>query len=135
MTLSDHQWEFLKDVAKLIQYAESIGIKLTGGELYRTADQQWLYYEGYEIEHDKLKKTTPKSKTMNSYHLRRLAIDFNVFINKVLTYEYKDIEPLGIYWINLNKTYNRWGGDWNRNGKKDDGFLDTPHFERKIYKG
>lgn len=123
MTLSDYQWEFLKCVAKLIQYAEDNGYKLTGGELYRTADQQYLYYYGYKIENDKLVKTTQKSKTMNSNHLKRLAIDFNIFKDKVLTYDVKDCEPLGKYWESLDKKC-KWGGFWK--------WKDVPHFEYKL---
>jgi hypothetical protein len=125
MTLSDHQWEFLKDVAKLIQFAEQQGIKLTGGELDRTIDQQRIYY------------SQGKSKTMNSNHLRRLAIDLNVFKDidkdgdKDYTTRYKHVKVLGDYWELLHPR-NRWGGDWNGNDINDEKFIDTPHFERNI---
>ena len=103
------QWEFLKDVAKLIQYADSLGLVLTGGELYRTAYQQAEYIR------------TGKSKTMNSKHLSRLAIDLNLFKDNKLTYEIKDYEPLGKYWESLNPK-NEYGGFWT--------WKDAPHFER-----
>ena len=131
MSLSDKQWKFLQNVAKLITYAEKEGYKLTGGELYRTRDHQWLYYNGRTIIKSKLVGTTRKSKTMNSNHLNRLAIDFNVFKNGVLTYKYEDVEPLGRYWMNLHEK-NRWGGDWNKNHKDDENFKDVPHFEMNI---
>ena len=111
MSLVKEQFEFLKDVAKLIDYADSIGIVLTGGELFRTKEQQSIYVN------------TGKSKTFNSNHLKRLAIDFNFFIDGVLTYEKKDVQQLGDFWECLNKK-NRWGGNWK--------FVDTPHFERKV---
>lgn len=117
MSLSDKQWLFLKDVAKLINKAEELGYKVTGGELYRTLDQQKIY------------KRVGKSLTLNSKHLCRLAIDFNFFIkNKFgrweLTYNYENIKPLGLYWESLDSK-NVWGGNFNN-------FKDIPHFERRF---
>jgi len=109
--LSDEQWEFLQDVAKLIEYAKDMGYKLTGGELYRTRYQQKEYMR------------TGRSKTMRSYHLKRLAIDLNVFVGGDLTWDYNDIEPLGIFWESLSPK-NRWGGHFRN-------FKDLPHFERR----
>ena len=112
MSLSNEQWFFLQDVAKLINKANELDIKLTGGELYRTKYQQEKYMKD------------GKSKTMKSNHLRRLAIDFNFFIDGELTYEHPRLQELGDYWENLNN-YNRWGGNWTS-------FKDTPHFERHV---
>ena len=109
--LSDEQWEFLQDVVKLIEYANDLGYKLTGGELYRTRYQQKEYMR------------TGRSKTMRSYHLKRLAIDLNVFVDGDLTWDFNDIEPLGIFWESLNPK-NRWGGHFRN-------FKDLPHFERR----
>jgi hypothetical protein len=106
------QWLFVKDVAKLILKAETLGIELTGGELYRTIEQQQIY----------LKKG--QTKTANSMHMKRLAIDFNFFIEGKLTYDKEDIQELGDYWESLNEK-NRWGGNFKS-------FIDTPHFERKV---
>jgi len=131
MSLSDKQWIFLQNVGNLITYAAKNGYKLTGGELYRTEDQQWLYYNGKTIHDGELIDDTRKSKTMKSKHLKRLAVDLNIFKNGVLTYKYEDVEPLGRYWMSLNKN-NRWGGDWNKNHENDDNFKDIPHFEMNI---
>lgn len=121
MSLSDKQWIFLQNVGNLIMWAAKNGYKLTGGELYRTIDQQWLYYNGKKIVDGELVDTTRKSKTMNSKHLKRLAIDLNIFKNGVLTYKYEDIEPLGNYWESLNER-NKWGGNFTN-------FKDCPHFQ------
>ena len=110
------QHEFLKDMAKLIYFADQQGIVLTGGELYRTKEQQSIYVN------------TGKSKTMHSKHMERLAIDFNFFIKGVLTYKKSDIQVLGDYWESLNKSKsstNVWGGNWKN-------FVDTPHFAREL---
>lgn len=116
MSLQNEQWRFLQDLAKLIQWAEKNNYTLSGGELYRTIEQQKIYFN------------SGKSQTMNSNHLKRLAIDLNVFVNGQLTYDWTTIKPLGDYWESLS-VFNRWGGDFNRNEKKD-GFIDSPHFER-----
>lgn len=109
--MTNEQNEFLLDIGKLIHFANQQGILLTGGECYRTKEQQELHFKA------------GRSKTMNSNHLRRLAMDFNFFINGVLTYEKKDVEILGDFWESLNSK-NRWGGYWK--------FADTPHFERNV---
>jgi hypothetical protein len=112
MSRVNEQWEFLKDVALLIRKAEDLGIILTGGELFRTLEQQAIYLK------------TGKSKTAKSKHLERLAIDFNFFVNGQLTYDKKTIQPLGDYWESLHPA-NRWGGSFTS-------FIDTPHFERNV---
>ena len=73
MSLSDEQWEFGKDIGKLIVYAEENGFKLTFGEAYRTVQQQKIYVK------------TGRSKTMKSKHMKRCAMDFNVFVDGKLT--------------------------------------------------
>jgi hypothetical protein len=112
MSLHDEQWLFLKDVVRLINFADMYGIELTGGELFRTPEQQRIYLD------------EGKSHTANSNHLRRLAIDFNFFINGELTYDPEKIKPLGTYWETLDPK-NRWGGNFP-------GFQDVPHFERMV---
>lgn len=134
MTLSAQQRIFTRHIGCLIEYAYSIGIELTLGESHRTQSQVLLNYYGYEVRKGGvlgiyLHKAKRLSQTLSSLHLDRLAVDFNFFINGGLTYEYDDIKPLGDYWVSLDPL-NRWGGDFNKNGKKD-GFVDTPHFERQ----
>lgn len=110
MSLSQEQAAFLLDVCKLIQYATEQGWVVTGGELYRTPEQQEIYLK------------TGRSKTMASLHLKRCAVDLNFFKNGQLTWDKKLLAPLGQYWESLNKA-NSWGG----NGVK---LVDTPHFSR-----
>lgn len=115
MKLSDKQRIFTKNIAKLIHFAYEQGIELTFGEAWRTHEQQMIYVQ------------SGKSQTMRSNHLRRLAVDFNFFKDGNLTYKWNDVKPIGDYWESLHPD-NRWGGDWNKNDRKD-GFIDTPHFE------
>jgi peptidoglycan L-alanyl-D-glutamate endopeptidase CwlK len=108
----EEQWLFLQDVSLLIQTAKELGVVLTAGEMYRTSAQQQYYFDN------------GLSKTMNSNHMRRLAVDFNFFINGKQTYEHDIITALGVFWEGLNKK-NKWGGNFKT-------FKDTLHFERSL---
>jgi hypothetical protein len=110
MSLVTEQAAFLLDVARLIFRATELGFTLTAGELYRTPEQQEIYLK------------TGRSSTMNSLHLKRLAVDFNIFKDGKLVGDKATLAPLGAYWESLNPL-NSWGG----NGKK---LVDTPHFSR-----
>ncbi len=126
MTLSEKQRIFTFNVHKLIEWAYLNGFMLTFGEVWRTKSQVLLNYYGYEVgENDNhelyLIKTTPKSRTLKSKHLDRLAVDFNVFINGILINDAAQIKPLGEYWESLH-TDNEWGGKWET-------FVDANHFQ------
>jgi hypothetical protein len=114
MNLSAEQNAFLLDVAKLINFIDNSdeSVVVTGGELYRTLEQQQIYFkEG-------------KSKTMNSNHLRRLAIDLNFIKGGVLVSDKDSLQKYGDYWESLNPI-NRWGGKFSN-------LADTDHFERNV---
>lgn len=112
--LRGKQQVFSENIAKLIIYAHSIGIRLTFGEAFRTPEQQAIHVK------------QGKSRTSNSYHLKRLAVDFNFFIDGELTYRNEDVRILGEYWERMNEE-NRWGGNFTS-------IDDTPHFEMNIDK-
>lgn len=102
------QWAFLLDVSILLMKAKALGYVVTGGELYRTVEQQqWYVDQGL-------------SNTMESNHLRRLAIDLNCFKGGVVV----RATDLGAFWESLNPV-NRWGGNFTT--------IDDPdHFERNV---
>jgi len=126
MKLSDKQKIFTFNIHRLIEFAYKNGYELTFGEVYRTVEQQKIYFN------------TGRSKTMNSRHLDRLAVDFNIFKNGKLLFtdanrnkEIQECLILGDYWVSLN-TDNVWGGDWNRNHNTlDETFKDPYHFEMR----
>lgn len=128
MNLSRQQQIFSQDIAKLIFYANSLGVNLTFGEAYRTDDQQELYYYGKTIHVDDselmLINGKVRTRTMRSNHLRRLAVDFNFFIRGKLYYDHPLIKDIGTFWESLS-VHNRWGGNFK-------GFYDSPHFERHV---
>ena len=109
-SLVAEQAAFLIDVSRLIQFATSEGWVITGGELWRSPEQQEIYFK------------TGRSKTMNSNHLRRCAIDLNFFWNGRLVWDKELIRTVGEYWESLSPK-NRWGGNFKV-------FVDVPHFER-----
>jgi hypothetical protein len=111
MSAVAEQAKFLQDAAKLIQKAAELGFAVTGGELYRTPEQQQIHVKA------------GRSKTMASNHLRRCAIDLNFFLDGKLTYDVELLRPLGEYWRSLDPK-NDWGGFWRS-------FKDVPHFERR----
>ncbi len=112
MSLVPEQAAFALDACKLIQFATEQGFTVTLGEAFRTAEQQAIYYK------------TGRSKTMQSNHLRRLAIDLNFIQGGQLIYDAVALEPIGVYWESLHPK-NRWGGHFSS-------FKDRPHFERNV---
>jgi peptidoglycan L-alanyl-D-glutamate endopeptidase CwlK len=86
MSLSQEQAAFLLDACKLIQYATEQGFMVTGGELARTPEQQALHVKA------------GRSKTMNSTHLKRCAIDLNFFKDGQIIWDKSILAPLGAYW-------------------------------------
>ena len=108
------QAAFLLDVCRLINKATEMGFVVTAGELYRTPEQQQIYVK------------TGRSRTMDSLHLQRRAVDLNFFVNGKLCYDKDTLASLGVYWESLHPL-NSWGG----NGVK---LVDTPHFSRGVGK-
>jgi hypothetical protein len=128
MTLSQHQQAFSRDIAKLILFANALRVNLTFGEAWRSHDQQALYFYGKTLHPDdgglELINAKKRSRTLDSKHLKRLAIDFNFFIKGQLFYKHSSIDEIGKYWESLSPL-NRWGGNFKI-------FYDAPHFERNI---
>lgn len=112
MSLVAEQAAFLLDACKLVSKASEMGFTVTGGELYRSIEQQQIYMN------------TGKTKTMASNHLKRCAIDLNFFKDGRLVYDIAILKPVGDYWESLNPK-NSWGGNWQK-------FPDLPHFQRSV---
>lgn len=125
MRLSHKQQIFTSNIAKLIIKAQELNIGLTFGDAYRTQSQVLLNYYGYDVVRDNMKlileRRNRNSNTLSSQHSKRLAVDFNFFLDGKLTYRKKDLQELGDYWESLDKN-NSWGGNWKS-------FVDTPHFQ------
>lgn len=111
MGLRDEQAAFLLDMGRLVAHATREGFQVTGGELFRTLEQQRIYVE------------TGRSMTMNGRHLDRRAIDLNFFKDGVLIQDEESLRPVGQFWEGLSPK-NKWGGSWKS-------FKDLGHFERQ----
>ncbi len=113
MSLVNEQDLFLRHVAMLINKVHLMGYQVTGGELWRTPEQQEIYFKN------------GKSKTLTaSKHLNRLAIDLNFFKDGKLIVKRNELFEIGNYWEGLDDK-NKWGGNWTS-------IVDTPHFERQV---
>lgn len=112
MSLVNEQAEFMKDLAKLINFCFDQGWVITGGELFRTVEQQQIHIKA------------GRSKTMNSLHMKRCAVDLNFFKEGRLVWDKQQLAPIGAYWESLNPK-NRWGGNFKS-------LVDVPHFERNV---
>jgi hypothetical protein len=127
--LRERQKRFTRNIAHLIAFAFENGFELTFGEAYRTREQQEIHFNA----------KPPRTKTMDSPHMKRLAVDFNIIHQGRLLFKddaryKKDLElmrPLGEQWTSYHPD-NIWGGDWNRNGILDETFRDPYHFEMKF---
>jgi hypothetical protein len=106
MTLGEEQEAFFEDLLRLGAKALKLGYKIRGGELQRTLEQQEIYVK------------TKRSKTLNSRHIDKCAIDLHFTKDGKLCYP----QELGDFWESLNPK-NKWGGNWKS-------FKDQPHFER-----
>ena len=108
MNLSERQRRFTRMVASLLAFAlEKPGVEITLGETYRTPEQQALYVKA------------GKSRTIESLHCHRLAIDLFLWKNDELTWKVEDYEFLGEKWESLGGV---WGGRWEK-------LRDAVHFE------
>lgn len=120
MSLRQKQSIFARNISKLIIWAFDNGYEITLGEGYRTNDQQLLYFYGYTLDSDNnslnLLKTSQKSKTMNSYHLSKCALDINLFIDGDYKSDRGSFKAIAEHWKSLNDKnvsgYD-WGWDYN----------------------
>jgi len=117
MSLSNEQHEFAKDVSSLLHFIHLLGIKHTLGEVFRTPEQQAIYF------------AAGKSWKKFSGHQNKLAIDINFFPNGKYIGTFSPetgkalLTDIGGYWCSLHPK-NRWGGNYSLK------YLDLPHFER-----
>ncbi len=116
MSLIEEQAEFLRDVRKLLQFADDQKFLVTGGELERAPELQEIYVR------------SGREKTMDNLHVRKCAIALNFFRpTEAATYRLvqtvADLEEVGRFWEQLDPR-NRWGGRR--------GVLEALQFERDL---
>ena len=107
--LSIAQRQFTRLLADLVTWAYANGYELTYGDAYRSLEEaKRLAALGLGIQ--------------DSPHRRRLAVDFNLFVDGRYVTDTKDHEPLGVYWESLDPRC-VWGGRFTRR--------DGNHYELK----
>ena len=94
-----YQEVFSLNLAKLIIRIYEQGYTCTGGEWWRTPEMAEIY------------AARGKGIT-DSLHIRRLAIDLNLFKERVYLNTSEAHRTFGEYWKSLN-SINRWGGDFH----------------------
>lgn len=116
-SIVEEQGEFLRDVSRFVLGLFERGILATGGELYRTEEQQALHVKA------------GRSWTMDSKHRDRLAEDLNFFRKRegrwrLVEKDEAFFREIAEYWKSLSDK-NYAGADFK--GKK----YDPCHFERR----
>lgn len=101
MTLNEAQIKFTQLSAKLIEYAYAHGYGLTYGETYRTPAQ---------AAHN----ASTGAGIVHSLHIKRLAVDFQMFKDGVYLTDTSAYKFLGTYWKTLDP-HCYWGGDFHTN--------------------
>jgi len=111
VSLGEQQRRFTELVGRLIQWAYANGFELTFGDAYRSPEQAAL-------------NAKTGAGISNSLHTKRLALDFNLFVDGVFKTDSEAHRPLGEYWKSLDQLC-RWGGDF----RKPDGNHYSMEFE------
>jgi hypothetical protein len=116
MSLIREQVAFLRDVRRLLAFAEEKGLLATAGELERSPETQAQHLrEG-------------RAATMDSMHLRKCAIDLYFFAEEegrtAWVHSPERLAAIGAHWESLDPR-NRWGG-------RGRGVPDLSHFERDL---
>ena len=118
MSLGQEQETFARQAVQLITKAWQLGYMVRLGEVQRPIEMQQIYVNA------------GRSKTMDSQHIKKLAIDL-VLLRDGLVCTAAQIKPLGDWWQALD-VKNRWGGSWRGLVEsKKSSFVDAPHFERQ----
>jgi len=94
-------------IGKLIAWGYARGYELTFGHAWRDEETQRRMVE------------RGLSRTMDSKHLSRLAVDFNLFIDGEYIDTWQQYAPLGKHWESMGGI---WGGRWET-------LRDANHFE------
>ena len=100
LKLGEKQRVFAWNQHHLIEWAYKAGYELTFGEAFRTAEQAML-------------NSKSGAGIKNSLHMKRLAIDWNLFKDGEWLQDSADHRPLGTFWKTLH-SLNRWGGDFSK---------------------
>lgn len=111
MSLGREQEAFARDVQALLAFIHNLGLRVRIGEAQRPVEMQAIYVRD------------GRSRTMNSQHIKKLAIDLFIFKEGKLLDKH-ELQHVGDFWESIDEQ-NSWGGNWHS-------FKDVPHFERRV---
>lgn len=100
MSLGDKQRLFMRLLGEFLVWIYQQGYAVTGGELERSRAQAQA-------------NAAAGTGIANSNHLRRLAIDLNLFLAGVYQTDSAAYRPLGEKWKSMHPLC-RWGGDFSK---------------------
>ncbi len=100
MTLRQKQSLFARLLARLIQYAETLGLEVTLGEVWRPQEMVDIYVER-------------GTGSATSVHPLKLAADVNLFRDGHYLSSTESHRALGEWWEQQHKLC-RWGGRFSR---------------------
>lgn len=96
--LLEHQQQFGRMIAVLLEWLLQHGYQYTFNEFLRTQEQADKNAQsGAGISH--------------SLHLIKLAADINIFKDNIFLDSVKDLEPVGVFWESIGGS---WGGRFSR---------------------
>jgi hypothetical protein len=105
--LSNAQFTFSRNVARLLNHIYECGYTCSLGEVLRTREQAEIYAKAGK-------------GIVDSLHCYKLAIDINLFYNGEYLTDCESYKKFGEYWLTLHEL-NRWGGNFHN--------IDANHFE------
>jgi hypothetical protein len=112
MNLREKQHLFVYDIHILLTWLFTNGYEVTFGEAERTKEQQQIHFNN------------GLTKTLNSLHLKKLALDINIFKDGILLSKKEDFRDIAHFWCSLSP-FNDCGYWWD---------WDFRHFERREHK-
>ena len=116
--LREKQETFARTLGLFMAWMAEQNYHWTMGDCWRSTDELLCPHCGTGVSYQELLKYNGRSKTLQSKHCDRLAIDLNLFIDEKPA-QGEHYAPLGDKWKSLG---GRWGGDF-------EGFPDYGHFE------
>ncbi len=113
------QFQFSRTLGLFLAWMAEQGYHWTMGDCWRSTDQLMCPNCADPVSYQELLRYNGRSKTLNSKHNQRLAVDLNLFTSEGTLAKPEQYRPLGEKWKALG---GRWGGDFQS-------FKDWGHFE------
>jgi hypothetical protein len=121
----ERQFQFSKMLGQLFYWMAQEEYKWSLGRAYESSDKLPCPHCGREYSQQEILVYNKRSKTLNSKHLDRLAVDINLFDADNKLASSIDFLPIGEKWESLG---GKWGGRFKPLGASGIGW-DPGHLE------